>query len=96
MKKLYLSLILLSLVYTQAVSAQQDNRQKGPKSHHFLKMFDTNADGIVTEAEFNTGMQERYQNMDVDRNGIVSMDEFKQYSAKRHKNWQQKKHGKMD
>ena len=96
MNKYYLAIMLLPLIFTQAVFAKQETTPKAAKSHYFLKLFDSNADGIVTETEFNSVMQERYQSMDMDKNGSVSLDEFKQYSLKRHNNWQQKKHAIMD
>ncbi|MCK5191711.1 MAG: EF-hand domain-containing protein, partial [Methylococcales bacterium] len=96
MNKRYLPLILLSLIFTQAVFAQQKNPPTADKKHYFLNLFDKNADGIVTETEFNTVMQERYKTIDHDQNGIVSLDEFKKYSAKRHKKRQQKKNSEMD
>lgn len=95
MNKLFIVFAAVSLLCTQAVMAKQDGGRPG-KGNRFLTMFDKNGDGSVTEEEFTSTMKERYQTMDANQDSIVSLEEFKQYSAKRHKNWQKKKHGKMD
>ncbi len=96
MNKYLTVFMLLPLAFTQAAQAEPERGPKGDKPHYFLKLFDGNGDGAVTEAEFNSAMQQRYQEMDGDQNGTVSLDEFKRYSAERHKNWQQKRHHRMD
>lgn len=96
MNKYLMPLIVLPLVFSQTVAAEQDTRPRGGKPNHFLKLFDGNGDGQVTEEEFNNAMQQRYQQMDADQDGNVSVDEFKRYSDERHKNWQQRRHGRMD
>ncbi len=96
MNKYLMPLIIVPLAFSQNIAAQQDNRPQGGGHPHFLKLFDSNNDGQVTQDEFNTAMQQRYQQMDADDNGSVSIEEFKQHAAEHRKNWQRKMHGKMD
>ncbi len=96
MKQFNSTIAMLFFVFTQVVSAKPEPFNKVGGQHHFLKLFDSNADGSVTEIEFNTIMQERYQLMDKDHNGTVSLGEIKNYSTKRHQDRQHKKHNKMD
>ncbi len=91
-----LPFLLLSLGLTATVSATENPKKGDAKQHHFLQLFDNNKDGKVSEMEFKTTMQARYKTMDGDHNGIVSMEELKQYSTQHHKNWQHKKHDKID
>jgi hypothetical protein len=91
MYKLLIVSLFLALSLSPIVSAKQDI-----KKHHFLKLFDTNNDGHVSEAEFKVTMQDRYKAMDSDQNDRISIEEFKKYSKQRHKKWQQKKRDKLD
>lgn len=97
MNKLLIPAVLLSFTVSQALMAEESATQpKSGRSNHFLKLFDSDGDGAVTEAEFKKVMQQRYQEMDADHNGTVSIEEFERYNEQRHKNFKQKKFAKLD
>ncbi|WP_305909564.1 EF-hand domain-containing protein [Methylomarinum sp. Ch1-1] len=96
MNKHLLACILLALTFAEGVIAEPDSGGKDINSADVLKRFDGNGDGVVSEAEFNGAMQQRYLSMDGNEDGDVSIDELKRYSIERLKNWRQKKHVKMD
>ena len=98
MKTSILSAAILALIVASPIQAQnpQGPGPKGGKQQHFLQTFDTDNNGIVTEEEFKTASNQRYQSMDKDGDGSVSVEEFQQYSSNRHHQWLQKKHQAMD
>lgn len=49
----------------------------------FMKRFDTNQDGTVTQEEFDQVLTQRFKKMDIDGNGTVSRSEFRQYTQTR-------------
>lgn len=49
----------------------------------FMRYFDTNKDGAVTQAEFEAAMTNRFHTMDTDHNGVVSVTEFSHYIQQR-------------
>ena len=63
MNNYLLPFVLLTLGLTQTVSATENPENEDGKQHHFLKLFDKNNDGNVSETEFKTTMQERYKTM---------------------------------
>ena len=66
MKTSILSAAVLALIIASPIQAQnpQGPGPKGGKQQHFLKAFDTDNNGIVTEEEFKTASKQRYQAMD--------------------------------
>jgi Ca2+-binding EF-hand superfamily protein len=69
----------------------------GGKGHgKFMRMFDINKDGEVTEAEFNTASAARFKRMDSNANGSVSLDEFKAYAKQRRSERRQRKLTRID
>lgn len=49
----------------------------------FMRFFDTNKDGVVTQDEFEAAMKTRFNRMDSDHNGSVSREEFQNYLQQR-------------
>ncbi|MDF1583065.1 MAG: EF-hand domain-containing protein [Methyloprofundus sp.] len=94
MKKIIV-LLILPLFAINLAEAEEGGRKK-EKSNHFLKLFDTNKDGIVTYDEFKTASELRYKAMDVNKDGIVSTEEFNKHAAKRHEQWEQKKRDRKE
>jgi beta-N-acetylglucosaminidase len=61
--------------------------KRAEKKAEMLAKFDTNKDGKLDEQERavmrDQKSTERFQKMDLDKNGSISIDEFKQFSAKK-------------
>ena len=85
------ALIALSLFMT-ATMAGSGHHGKGA----FMRMFDSNADGMVTQAEFQEAAAKRFTLMDSNSSGIVSKDEFRQYIKERRAKRAEKKFQLMD
>lgn len=68
----------------------------GDGSDRFLRFFDTNKDGVVTQAEFEAAMQTRFQHMDADHDGTVSQQEFMSYLKQRRQEHKQDRLKAMD
>jgi Ca2+-binding EF-hand superfamily protein len=64
-----LTLILLALLVSMSASAQ-DTRSD------YLKLFDTNGDGRVSEAEYVAYMSQGFRNMDSNGDGIIETSEL--------------------
>lgn len=62
----------------------------------FMRFFDTNKDGVVTQDEFEAAMTTRFDHMDSDHNGTVSMEEFRNYLQQRRQEHKQARLKQMD
>lgn len=62
----------------------------------FMKFFDTNQDGTVTQEEFSIAAASRFTKMDSDKNGVVSADEFRSYVRTRRSEHRQQRYQDMD
>ena len=71
-------LMFMSAAAMLALSAPAFATEDGPKHHKGDKMFemhDTNADGVISKAEYMAHAEERFAKMDADGNGEVSKAE---------------------
>lgn len=55
----------------------------GNASGRFMAFFDTNKDGVVTQEEFQSAMQARFNRIDTNHDGSVSREEFTAYLKQR-------------
>lgn len=62
----------------------------------FMHYFDSNHDGVVTQAEFDNAMQARFKKMDTNHNGVISESEFRDYLQQRRLMHKQEILKKMD
>ena len=80
MKK-QLTLCVITLLSTAITSgtAFASPQQKGQYNYlkRFITKFDSNNDTVVTKAEYDASMEQRYKAIDTDRNGEISKEEFK-------------------
>jgi Ca2+-binding EF-hand superfamily protein len=78
MKKSVISGLLISGIMCSSLALAH-----GGGTGKFMRFFDTNKDGVVTQDEFDAAMNTRFQHMDSDHNGTVSMQEFHNYLRQR-------------
>jgi len=82
MKKQTLTGIAL-LIFTMSVGPASAGPGHGHSKGRFMAFFDTNGDGSVNMAEFNSAAMSRFNRIDADNSGLISKDEFKAYVRSR-------------
>lgn len=81
MKK-FLFVAVLILLVCQNTLLQADELPKVGKKKDFLQLLDKNADGKVSQEEFFTAMEKKFQHMDIDKSEAISVQELKLYGEK--------------
>jgi len=84
------AILLATLITSPLVSAHGDGNSR------FMRFFDSNNDGIVTQEEFQAAMRNRFQRMDTDHDGTVSRQEFAAYLKQRRQEHKQARIEAMD
>jgi len=69
---------------------------QGHGKGRFMKFFDTNKDGVVNMAEFETAAAKRFERMDADGSGELSREEFREHIRNRRHERKQKHFERMD
>lgn len=62
---------------------EQNQERREKRAQMMMKHHDTNGDGVISRNEFESSTRDRFDRMDIDRNGVVDRNDMQKHKAKK-------------